>query len=73
MVEDVEKLKIEQRFPSWRELLKPVTEKDFKPGFYHYSALVRDVEGLELPFPREWNPLEKDWKLPPNWKEIFLN
>lgn len=68
-----DRLRIEQRFPSWRELLEPVTEKDFKPGYYHYSALVKDVESLELPFPREWNPVDKDWKLPENWREIFLS
>jgi len=67
-----EKLKIEQKFPSWREMLKPVTEKDFKPGFYHYSARKKDMEELGLAFPREWSPLEPDWKLPENWKEIFL-
>jgi Fe-S oxidoreductase len=65
-----EKVRIEQRFPSWRELLKPTTE--FKPGYYHYSFRISDAKYLELPFVREWNPLDKDWKLPPNWKEIFL-
>ncbi|MEM4456847.1 MAG: (Fe-S)-binding protein, partial [Archaeoglobaceae archaeon] len=65
-----EKIRIEQRFPSWRELLKPNT--NFKPGYYHYSFRISDAKYLELPFVREWSPVDKDWKLPPNWKEIFL-
>lgn len=77
-VEKADVLKIEQKFPSWRELLKPVTEKDFKHGFYHYPILKRDAEYLKKYVPayeyatRDWDPLEPDWKLPENWKEIFL-
>jgi Fe-S oxidoreductase len=25
-----------------------------------------------MPYPREWNPVEPDWHLPENWKEIFV-
>ncbi len=67
-----EYVKIEQRFTSWRDLLKPVTEKDFKPGFYHYPILKRDAEELGIPY-RDWDPLEPDWHLPEGWKETFLN
>ena len=26
-----------------------------------------------MPNPREWQPFDKDWKLPPNWKQIILD
>ncbi|MBO8181877.1 MAG: (Fe-S)-binding protein [Archaeoglobus sp.] len=69
--EEKEKIEIVQRFPSWKEILKPSTE--MKKGFYSYAATLRDQEYLNLPFPREWSPLDEDWKLPENWKEILIN
>ncbi|SFM74578.1 sulfate reduction electron transfer complex DsrMKJOP subunit DsrK [Thermodesulforhabdus norvegica] len=45
---------------------------NLKPGNYCYAAKPRLLEEVGLPNPREWNPLDEDWKLPPNWKEIFL-
>ena len=26
-----------------------------------------------MPNPREWQPMDADWKLPPNWKQIILD
>ena len=75
MSEVPKKLEIKQRFPSWKEWLKPITEKDFKPGFYSYIALPKQVnsEFFKMPFGDvEREVLEKDWKLPDNWKEIVL-
>ena len=65
--------KVKPWYPSnWKEFLKPVTEKDFKDGFWHYSGRPSDMEEVDLPFPRDWDPKQPDWKLPENWKEIFL-
>lgn len=44
----------------------------FRKGSWSYPANPKRAEHLGLPFPREWNPAEADWKLPPNWKEIIL-
>ena len=76
MSEVPEKLEIKQKFPLWNKWLKPVTEKDYKSGFYSYMALPKQVDSefFKMPFGdvvRE--PLEKDWKLPENWKNIILN
>jgi Fe-S oxidoreductase len=46
---------------------------EFRKGTYCYSALPKNLEYLGLPNPREWQPYEEDWKLPPDWKEIILN
>lgn len=44
----------------------------FRKGTWSYPANPKRMEHLGLPYPREWNPLDADWKLPPNWKEIIL-
>ncbi len=43
-----------------------------KPGLYCYGAKAKNLQAVELPNARDWNPAEEDWKLPENWKEIFL-
>jgi len=44
----------------------------FRRGVYCYSAAAKNLVALGYPNPREWNPLDKDWKLPPDWKRILL-
>ena len=44
----------------------------FRKGTYCYSAPPKHQAYLELPYPREWQPFDADWKLPENWKEIIL-
>ena len=46
---------------------------DFRKGTYCYSALGKNLEYLGMPNPREWQPFDADWKLPPNWKQIILD
>jgi len=43
-----------------------------KPGRYCYAAGPESLEYVGMPNPREWNPLNDDWKLPEDWKEIVL-
>ncbi|MDI6889967.1 MAG: (Fe-S)-binding protein [Thermodesulfovibrionales bacterium] len=45
----------------------------FKKLDYLNPAKVKWMKVIDLPFPREWSPPDEDWKLPENWKEIFLN
>ncbi|MEW6375634.1 MAG: sulfate reduction electron transfer complex DsrMKJOP subunit DsrK [Thermodesulfobacteriota bacterium] len=65
-----ERVKIDLTPPakSWME---PTIK--FRKGTYCYSAAPKHQKYLDLPFPREWNPVEEDWKLAKNWKEIILN
>ena len=72
MTEEVvkdETLKIDYTPPpkSWME---PAVE--FRKGTYCYPAASKHEKYLELPNPREWQPNEKDWKLPENWREMIL-
>lgn len=68
-----EELEFKKTFKGWSDMLKPINEKDFKEGFYHFWAQTKTIEPLGIPFAREIDPLKSDWELPPNWKEIFLN
>ncbi len=45
---------------------------DIRPGNYCYAAQPKNVEAVGMPFPRSWNPLDEDWKLPDNWKAIII-
>ena len=53
---------------AWRDL--PV---EFRKGTYNYATPRKHVEALGLPNPREWQPHDADWKLPPDWKQIILD
>ena len=45
---------------------------EFRKGTFCYPATPKAQEELGLPNPRKWELSEKDWKLPPDWKEIIL-
>ena len=65
-----ELLQIEYGVPRQSWLDTPV---EFRKGTFCYSAAPKNLEYLDLPNPRHWQPFEKDWKLPPHWKEIILD
>ena len=56
--------------PREKSWLDPRVE--FRKGTFCYSALAKNLKYLDLPNPREWQPFDQDWKLPPDWKEIIL-
>jgi Fe-S oxidoreductase len=62
--------KIDYRLPrnGWMD-----TPADFRTGTYCYSAKPKFMRYLDLPNPREWSPVDEDWKLPPNWQDIILD
>ncbi|MHC1744234.1 MAG: sulfate reduction electron transfer complex DsrMKJOP subunit DsrK [Syntrophobacteraceae bacterium] len=45
----------------------------FKPGNFCYPGKAKNLQVLGMPNPREWSPLDDDWKLPNNWKEIIFD
>ena len=49
------------------------TPTEIRKGMYCYASNPKSVEYLGLPHARGWNPLDEDWKLPENWKEIIHN
>ncbi|MEW6071550.1 MAG: sulfate reduction electron transfer complex DsrMKJOP subunit DsrK [Planctomycetota bacterium] len=48
------------------------TPVDMRPGAFIYPAKARHLEYLGMPNPRQWSPLDEDWQLPADWKEIVL-
>src|SRR6056297_1473584 len=53
---------------NWLDTTKSV---QIRPGMYCYAAKPESVETLGLPYARNWNPTDEDWKLPDNWQEIL--
>jgi Fe-S oxidoreductase len=47
------------------------TPVNIRPGMYCYAGNPKSLEYVGLPNPRQWNPMEDDWKLPENWQEIL--
>ncbi len=65
-----ELVQIEHRPPIWKGwMYEPV---DIRKGIYCYGSKPANIEYVNMPNPREWSPVEEDWKLPENWKDIFL-
>jgi Fe-S oxidoreductase len=48
------------------------TPADIRPGIACYGAKGKNLAAVDMPNPRDWNPLEDDWKLPEDWKETVL-
>ncbi len=63
-------VQIEQKAPhgDWRD-----PHVEFRKGSICYSAAAKNLTYLDLPNPREWQPFDSDWKLPPDWKRILLD
>jgi len=47
------------------------TPTDFRPGSWIYPTKPKHLEYLGMANPREWSPVEEDWKLPENWQQII--
>jgi Fe-S oxidoreductase len=62
-------LEIGHHFPKAGWMNTPAV---FRPGNFSYPGKAKNLEVVGLPNPREWSPLDEDWKLPPNWKQIVL-
>jgi Fe-S oxidoreductase len=45
---------------------------DIYPGNFIFPAKPAKLQYIGFPNARDWSPLDKDWKLPPNWKEIIF-
>jgi Fe-S oxidoreductase len=63
-------VKIDYKPPKkdWRD-----PKVEFRKGVFCYSATPKSVAYLDMPNPREWQPFDKDWKLPQDWKRILLD
>jgi len=65
--DELAKVRLQPPPKGWME-----TPAAFRPGTWCHSAGAKNLKTLDLPNPREWQPSDADWKLPPDWKEIIL-
>jgi Fe-S oxidoreductase len=49
------------------------TPAELRKGIFCWGASGKNLKYVDLPNARDWSPAEEDWKLPENWKEIFLD
>jgi Fe-S oxidoreductase len=49
------------------------TPVKIKQGMHCYAALPKNLQAVGMPNPRNWSAMDDDWKLPENWKQIFLD
>lgn len=47
------------------------TKTVLKRGCFNYAAIPASAEYLGQPNVRKWQPMDDDWQLPENWKEII--
>jgi len=59
----------EPRVKGWMN----TTPVEIKRGMHCYAAKPDRLKKVGMPNPREWSAMDDDWKLPENWKEIFLD
>lgn len=45
---------------------------DFRMGSWIYPGKAKHLEYMGFANPRDWSPLDEDWKLPENWKQIIF-
>ncbi len=64
-----ETAKIDHSTPLGRGWME--TPAEIKPGIYCYASKPKSLDYVGMPNPREWNPLEEDWKLPEDWEETI--
>jgi Fe-S oxidoreductase len=64
-----ETAKIDHKPPLMRGWMdEPV---DIRDGIYCYGSKPKNLEYVDMPYAKEWNPSHDDWKLPENWKGII--
>ncbi len=57
--------------PAQKDWLEP--SASFRKGTYSYSGMQKHAKYLGFPNAREWQPHDKDWKLPADWKKTVLD
>src|SRR3972149_8878720 len=65
--EELSKIDYKPPKTSWMD-----TPAEFKKGTFCWGAKEKSLKTISLPNARPWSVAEEDWKLPENWKEIFL-
>jgi len=65
--EELTRFSLDPHTEDWLDASKT----ELKKGRWNYGANPNSVEYLGQPNPRQWQPRDDDWQLPPNWMEIL--
>ena len=57
--------------PAAADWLDPAINFEARQGSWSYPAAAKNLIYLGFPNPRDWSPMDDDWKLPENWREIL--
>ncbi len=66
--EELSKISYKPPKTSWMD-----TPVELRKGIFCWGASGKVLKYVDFPNARDWSPTEEDWKLPENWKEIFLD
>ncbi len=59
--------------PPRKDWMDPSVDFEAHRGSWSYPGAAKNLEYLGFPNAREWSPVDDDWKLPENWKEIIYD
>ncbi|HKZ57202.1 MAG TPA: (Fe-S)-binding protein [Thermodesulfovibrionales bacterium] len=65
--EELSKINYKPPKTSWMD-----TPTEIKKGIFCWGAKEKSLKVMGMPNVRAWSVADEDWKLPENWKEIFL-
>ena len=57
--------------PAATDWLDPAIDFGARQGTWSYPAAAKNLIYLGFPNPRDWSPMDDDWKLPEDWREIL--
>ncbi len=57
--------------PPRKDWTDPKIDFEARKGTWSYPGAAKNLRYLGFPNPRDWSPLDPDWKLPENWQKII--
>jgi Fe-S oxidoreductase len=57
--------------PPEKDWLDPDVDFEARRGSWSYPGAPKNLSYLGFDNPREWSPVDEDWKLPENWQQII--
>jgi len=57
--------------PRGGDWMDPSIDFEARRGSWSYPGSIKAMKYLGFPNPRDWSPVDEDWKLPDNWRQII--
>ncbi|MEW5767075.1 MAG: sulfate reduction electron transfer complex DsrMKJOP subunit DsrK [bacterium] len=65
--EEISRINYQPPSKEWMDIRLEIRE-----GMFCWGAKEQSLQTVDFPNARSWSPVEEDWKLPENWKDIVL-